>query len=142
LLGFFCLFVLFCFVLFWYLESIQESWFTGKWWYMPFSQHLRGRGRQISELEASLVYRQPGLYRETLSQTNKQANKQKKKTQRSPTKQQQKEFLLNGWSKWLDDPGLCFGTRLNSQCLYLYNLENLATLYISSLIFLLPFPAP
>ena len=34
----------------------------------------RGRGRQISEFEASLVYRvpgQPGLHRETLSQKTK-----------------------------------------------------------------------
>ena len=40
------------------------------------SQHLGGRGRWISEFEASLVYRtrvpgQPGIYKETLSQTNK-----------------------------------------------------------------------
>jgi hypothetical protein len=46
---------------------------------------LGGRGGQISEFEASLVYRvssgQPGLYRETLSRkkTNKQTNKQTKK---------------------------------------------------------------
>jgi hypothetical protein len=44
------------------------------------SQHLGGRGRQISESEANLFYRvspgQPGLHRET-PVTNKQTNKQK-----------------------------------------------------------------
>jgi hypothetical protein len=41
---------------------------------------LGGRGRRISEFEASLVYRvpgQPGLYRETLAR-KKQASKQTK----------------------------------------------------------------
>jgi hypothetical protein len=45
-----------------------------------FNQHSGGRGRQISEFEASLVYRVSSRtarrYRETLSQkTNKQTNK-------------------------------------------------------------------
>jgi hypothetical protein len=43
---------------------------------------LGGRGRGISEFEASLVYRvlgQPGLYRETLSQKKKQKTKNKSK---------------------------------------------------------------
>jgi hypothetical protein len=46
---------------------------------------LGGKGRGISEFEASLVYRvpgQPGLYRETLSQkTNKQKQTNKKQKQ-------------------------------------------------------------
>jgi hypothetical protein len=42
---------------------------------------LRGRGRQISEFKANLVYKvpgQPGLYRETLSQKTKNKTKNKK----------------------------------------------------------------
>jgi hypothetical protein len=44
------------------------------------SQHLGGRGRQISEFKASLIYRvpgQPGLHRETLSQNLPASPKQK-----------------------------------------------------------------
>jgi hypothetical protein len=44
---------------------------------------LGGKGRQISEFEASLVYRvsgKPGLHRETVSKNkNKNKNKQTKK---------------------------------------------------------------
>jgi hypothetical protein len=50
---------------------------------------LEGRGRWISEFEASLVYRvpgQPGLYRETLPW-----KKQNKAKQNQPTKQQQQK---------------------------------------------------
>jgi hypothetical protein len=50
------------------------------------SEHLSGRGRQISEFEASLVHtvssrtaRQPGLLRKTLSQKKKKKKKKKKK---------------------------------------------------------------
>jgi hypothetical protein len=53
---------------------------------------LGGRGRRISEFEASLVYRvpaQPRLYRETLSQTNKQTNKTK---------------TISMWEWWYDVP--------------------------------------
>ena len=54
-------------------------------------QHLGGRDRQISEFEASLVYRvssrTAGLHRETLSQ--KQTNKQTKNP-----KQTKKEVRL------------------------------------------------
>jgi hypothetical protein len=42
---------------------------------------LGGRGRRISEFEASLVYRvpaQPELHRETLSQKNKNKNRKQK----------------------------------------------------------------
>jgi hypothetical protein len=54
---------------------------------------LGGRGRQISEFVASLVYRvpgQPGLYRETLSQKKKQ-KKQNKTKQKQKTKKGRKE---------------------------------------------------
>jgi hypothetical protein len=48
---------------------------------------LGGRGRQISEFEASLVYRvpgQPGLYREILSRkTKKQQQQQQNKTKQN-----------------------------------------------------------
>jgi hypothetical protein len=44
---------------------------------------LGGRGRQISEFEARLVYRvtsgQPRLHRETLSQKKRKKEKEKKK---------------------------------------------------------------
>jgi hypothetical protein len=55
---------------------------------------LGGRGRRISEFEASLVYRVPGqpeLYRETLSQkqTNKQTKNPKNKTNKQINKQSQ-----------------------------------------------------
>jgi gamma-glutamyl-gamma-aminobutyrate hydrolase PuuD len=47
------------------------------------SLHSEGRGRQISEFEASLVYRvssrHPGLYRETLSQNKNKNRKRKEK---------------------------------------------------------------
>jgi hypothetical protein len=56
---------------------------------MALTFHLGGRGKRISELQASLVYRvvpgQPGLHRETLSrkQTNKQTNKKRRNEQRA-----------------------------------------------------------
>jgi hypothetical protein len=50
---------------------------------------LGGRGRRVSELEASLVYSespgQPGLYRETLSRKNQQKKKKKKKKKKKET---------------------------------------------------------
>jgi hypothetical protein len=55
------------------------------WWRTPLIPALGGRGRKISEFEASLVYRVNSRtvrqYRETRSQkqTNKQTNKQTKK---------------------------------------------------------------
>jgi hypothetical protein len=52
---------------------------------------LGGRGRWISEFEASLVYRmspgQPGLYRETPSKKTNQPNKNKKQKTKNKTKQ-------------------------------------------------------
>jgi hypothetical protein len=48
---------------------------------------LGGRGRQISEFEASLVPGQPGLHRETLSQ-----KKTKTKTKNKKTKQKKRTF--------------------------------------------------
>jgi hypothetical protein len=59
------------------------------------SQHLGGRGRQISDFEASLVYRvpgQPGLHRETLSwkQTNKKT---------TPPPQKKTRKYLPEWCK-------------------------------------------
>jgi hypothetical protein len=54
---------------------------------------LGGRGRQISEFEASLVYkvssRTSGLHRETLSQ-----KKQKQKQKQNKTNPKQKEHWL------------------------------------------------
>jgi hypothetical protein len=55
------------------------------------TQHLGGRGRRISEFEASLVYkvssRTARLHRETLSQKNKkQTNKKKTKTKQKKKK--------------------------------------------------------
>jgi hypothetical protein len=59
-----------------------------QWWNTPLTQHLGGRGRQISEYKASLVYRvsfrTERLPREILSQkTNKQkrTNKKRHRTQ-------------------------------------------------------------
>jgi hypothetical protein len=43
---------------------------------------LGGRGRQISEFEASLVYGQPGLHRKTLSQKDKKKRKTNKQTKK------------------------------------------------------------
>jgi hypothetical protein len=37
------------------LRSILSA---GQWWHTPLTQHLEGRGKQISEFEASLVYRE------------------------------------------------------------------------------------
>jgi hypothetical protein len=49
---------------------------------------LGGRGRWISEFEASLVYRmssgQPGLHRETLSQKKKKKKKNKNNKKYNP----------------------------------------------------------
>jgi hypothetical protein len=74
---------------------------------------LGGRGRQISEFKASLVYRvpgQPGLYRETLTQQNK--TKQNKSTQKTKTK-------TKGLKKRAEDKlqqlrALTFGDKLSS----------------------------
>jgi hypothetical protein len=55
---------------------------------------LGGRGRQISEFDASLVYRvpgQPGLYRATLSQ-NKNKNKNKNKNNKTKKAKQNKKI--------------------------------------------------
>jgi hypothetical protein len=54
------------------------------WWHTPLIPALGGRGRQISEFEANLVYRvssrtAPGLYRETLSRKTKKQTKTKNK---------------------------------------------------------------
>jgi hypothetical protein len=61
---------------------------------------LGGRGRWISEFEASLVYkvssRTAGLYRETLSQTNKQTTN--KKTNQPTNKQ---NHYFRRWWLWL-----------------------------------------
>jgi hypothetical protein len=50
-----------------------------------YSQHLGGRGRWISEFEASLVFRmspgQPGLHKETLSQKTKEMDHEAKDEQ-------------------------------------------------------------
>jgi hypothetical protein len=57
------------------ISFVKEAPFTRQWWPRLESQHSGGRGRRISELEASLVYRvspgQPGLHRETLSRKKK-----------------------------------------------------------------------
>jgi hypothetical protein len=55
-------------------EKLEEA-LGREWWYMPLIPAL-GKQRQISEFEASLVYRvsfpgQPGLHRETLSRKTK-----------------------------------------------------------------------
>jgi hypothetical protein len=47
---------------------------------------LGGRGGQISEFKASLVYRvprQPGLYKETLSQKEKEKGKERKEKKKN-----------------------------------------------------------
>jgi hypothetical protein len=53
---------------------------AGQWWHMPLAQHLGGRGKWISEFEASLVYRVSSrraraVQRNPVSKTNKQTNK-------------------------------------------------------------------
>jgi hypothetical protein len=57
---------------------------------------LGGRGRWISEFEASLVYRvvpgQPGLYRETLSQKNKKQKTKKKKKEKK--RKRERNYLI------------------------------------------------
>jgi hypothetical protein len=55
----------------------------------PISQHSGGRGRQISEFEASLVYKVSSrtaraIQRNPVSKNQKQTNKQTKKTQTKP----------------------------------------------------------
>jgi hypothetical protein len=55
---------------------------------------LGGRGRQISEFRASLVYRvpgQPGLHKETLSRKKTKTNKKKKKTRKKERKKGREE---------------------------------------------------
>jgi hypothetical protein len=65
---------------------------------MPLIQHLGGRGRWISELEASLVYkvssRTARLYRETMSQKKKKKKKKKTYKARGEMLQQLLAFLL------------------------------------------------
>jgi hypothetical protein len=60
-------------------HTLAHKHYTEKIIIFPKLFGLRGRGRRISEFEASLVYRvssgQPGLQRETLPQKQKQTNK-------------------------------------------------------------------
>jgi hypothetical protein len=65
---------------------LKRNGIAGQWWLLALIPTLGGRGRRISEFEASLVYRVSsrtagGLHRETLSpktkptkQTNKKRN--------------------------------------------------------------------
>jgi hypothetical protein len=72
---------------------------------------LGGRGKQISEFEASLVYRmslgQLGLYRETLSQ--------KTKTKQNKTKKQNKKQEL-----------LSFKQLIQRRILFIYHIQVMA----------------
>ena len=38
-------------------KTVEKYSSTRQWWHTPLIQHLGGRGRQISEFEAILVYR-------------------------------------------------------------------------------------
>jgi hypothetical protein len=75
------------------------------------SQHLGGRGRQISEFEARLVYRvssrtaratqkNPVLKNQTNKQTNKQkqTNKNKKKEKKKRTTTLGRPYRLGNWN--------------------------------------------
>ena len=67
-----------------------------EWWHMPLIPVLGGRGRWISEFQASLVNRvssRPGLRRETLCWKNKNKNKNKNKTKQ----QQQQQKQMNNY---------------------------------------------
>jgi hypothetical protein len=39
------------------MKKIFNKKLSRAWWHKPLTQHLRGRGRWISEFETSLVYR-------------------------------------------------------------------------------------
>jgi hypothetical protein len=63
-------------------SHLRKGGLSQAWWRTPLSQHLGGRGRWISEFEASLVYRVSSRtarrYREILPRKKtKQTNKQK-----------------------------------------------------------------
>jgi hypothetical protein len=70
---------------------------AGQWWHMPLIPELEGRGRQISEFKASLVYRvsfrtSKGTQRNPVS-INKNKIKQNKKTK----KQQQRKMRVESY---------------------------------------------
>jgi hypothetical protein len=67
------------------------------WWCTPLIPAFKGRGRQISEFKASLVYRVSSrtarvTQRNPVSKTNKQ--KKTKNQKKKKTKQQQQEKML------------------------------------------------
>jgi hypothetical protein len=75
------------------------------------SQHSGGRGRQISEFEASLVYKVSSrtaraIQRNPVSETNKQTNKQKNQNPKPKTetnkkyqkKNEEEEFCYIVWT--------------------------------------------
>jgi hypothetical protein len=70
-------------------QTKQNKSKAGLWWRMPLIQHLRGRGRRISDFEASLVYKVSSRIARTIQRNpvlknkNKQTNtsmKQRMKT--------------------------------------------------------------
>ena len=58
-------------------HMVAYNYLARQWWHMPPLGHLGGRGRWISELEASLVYR---VSSRTAIQRNPVSGKKKKKT--------------------------------------------------------------
>jgi hypothetical protein len=68
--------------------SIKRLWFYAKHnWHTPIIQHLGGRGRRISEFEASLVYRVSSR----TARTTQRNPVSKNKTKQNKTKRKKKK---------------------------------------------------
>jgi hypothetical protein len=60
---------------------------AGRWWHTPLIPVLGGRGRRISEFEASLIYRE---FQDSQGYTEKPCLEKQNKTKQNKTKQNKK----------------------------------------------------
>jgi hypothetical protein len=74
---------------------------AGQWWCTPLIPALEGRGRQISEFEASLVYR-VSFRSARATQRNSVSEKKPNQPTNQPTKQTNKQKVIKKMGKNLD----------------------------------------
>jgi hypothetical protein len=66
-------------------EKIKTFLSARRWWRMPLIQHLGGRDRQISEFEASLVYKVSPRTARAIQRNPVSKKKKKTKTKKNKT---------------------------------------------------------
>jgi hypothetical protein len=71
------------------------------WWYIALIPHLESRGRQVSEFEASLVYRASSrtardTQRNPVSKEKKRKEKKRKEKKRKEKKRKEKKLGTTG----------------------------------------------